>query len=66
MGFDDETDVTDVRRLNIGKVKGTLINFNELENILDNAAGFAPGAVYFLLLQRNTQETLPSIIPVPR
>lgn len=28
--------VTDVRRLNIGKVKGTLINFNELENILDN------------------------------
>ncbi len=28
--------VTDVRRLQIGKVKGTLINFNELENILDN------------------------------
>lgn len=28
--------VTDVRRLHIGKVKGTLINFNELENILDN------------------------------
>lgn len=28
--------VTDVRRLRIGKVKGTLINFNELENILDN------------------------------
>lgn len=28
--------VTDVRRLHIGKVKGTLVNFNELENILDN------------------------------
>jgi len=28
--------VSDIRRLRIGKVKGTLINFNELENILDN------------------------------
>ncbi len=28
--------VADVRRLRIGKVKGTLVNFNELENLLDN------------------------------
>ncbi len=28
--------VTDIRRLRIGKVKGTLVNFNELENLLDN------------------------------
>lgn len=28
--------VTDVKRLRIGKVKGTLVNFNELENLLDN------------------------------
>ncbi len=28
--------VTDLRRLRIGKVKGTLVNFNELENLLDN------------------------------
>lgn len=32
----DISRVTDVRRLHIGKVKGTLVNFNELENILDN------------------------------
>lgn len=32
----DISRVTDLRRLHIGKVKGTLINFNELENILDN------------------------------
>src|SRR5690606_27826571 len=28
--------VTDMKRLRIGKVKGTLVNFNELENLLDN------------------------------
>lgn len=28
--------VTDIRRLRLGKVKGTLVNFNELENLLDN------------------------------
>jgi len=28
--------VSDVRRMNIGKVKGTLVNFNELENVLDD------------------------------
>ncbi len=28
--------VSDVRRLNIGKVKGTLVNFNDLEHILDD------------------------------
>jgi len=28
--------VSDVRRLHIGKVKGTLVNFNELEHILDD------------------------------
>ncbi|MEM9282772.1 MAG: AMP-binding protein [Verrucomicrobiota bacterium] len=28
--------VSDVRRLNIDKVKGTLVNFNELENVLDD------------------------------
>lgn len=31
--------VSDVRRMNIGKVKGTLVNFNELENILDDLDG---------------------------
>ena len=31
--------VSDVRRLNIGKVKGTLINFNDLEHILDDLDG---------------------------
>ena len=28
--------VTDMKRLRLGKVKGTLVNFNELENLLDN------------------------------
>ncbi len=28
--------VTDIRRLRLGKIKGTLVNFNELENLLDN------------------------------
>ncbi len=28
--------VSDIRRLNIGKVKGTLVNFNELEHVLDD------------------------------
>ncbi len=28
--------VTDIRRLRIGKVKGSLVNFNTLENLLDN------------------------------
>ncbi len=28
--------VTDIKRLRLGKVKGTLVNFNELENLLDN------------------------------
>ena len=28
--------VTDLKRLRLGKVKGTLVNFNELENLLDN------------------------------
>lgn len=28
--------VSDVRRLNIGKLKGTLVNFNELEHVLDD------------------------------
>lgn len=31
--------VSDVRRMNIGKVKGTLVNFNELENVLDDLDG---------------------------
>ena len=31
--------VSDVRRMNIGKVKGTLINFNDLEHILDDLDG---------------------------
>ncbi|MDF1659159.1 MAG: AMP-binding protein [Verrucomicrobiales bacterium] len=30
--------VSDVRRMNIGKVKGTLVNFNELEHVLDDLA----------------------------
>lgn len=28
--------VTDMKRLRLGKVKGTLVNFNELENLLEN------------------------------
>lgn len=28
--------VADMKRLRLGKVKGTLVNFNELENLLDN------------------------------
>lgn len=28
--------VTDIRRLRIGKIKGSLVNFNTLENLLDN------------------------------
>ncbi|MDF1823490.1 MAG: AMP-binding protein [Verrucomicrobiales bacterium] len=28
--------VSDVRRMNIGKVKGTLVNFNDLEHVLDD------------------------------
>lgn len=28
--------VSDLRRMNIGKVKGTLVNFNELEHVLDD------------------------------
>ncbi|MCB1237193.1 MAG: AMP-binding protein [Verrucomicrobiae bacterium] len=28
--------VSDVRRLNIDKIKGTLVNFNDLENVLDD------------------------------
>lgn len=32
----DISRVTDVRRLRIGKVKGSLVNFNVLENLLDN------------------------------
>lgn len=28
--------VSDMKRLRLGKVKGTLVNFNELENLLDN------------------------------
>lgn len=31
--------VSDVRRLHIGKVKGTLVNFNHLEHILDDLDG---------------------------
>ncbi|MEM1442654.1 MAG: AMP-binding protein [Verrucomicrobiota bacterium] len=30
--------VSDVRRMNIGKVKGTLVNFNDLEHVLDDLA----------------------------
>lgn len=31
--------VSDVRRLHIGKVKGTLVNFNDLEHVLDDLDG---------------------------
>ena len=31
--------VSDMRRMNIGKVKGTLVNFNDLEHILDDLDG---------------------------
>ena len=31
--------VSDIRRLHIGKVKGTLVNFNELEHVLDDLDG---------------------------
>lgn len=30
--------VSDVKRMNIGKVKGTLVNFNDLEHVLDDLA----------------------------
>lgn len=31
--------VSDVRRLHIGKIKGTLVNFNDLEHVLDDLDG---------------------------
>ena len=31
--------VSDIRRLNIGKLKGTLVDFNALENLLDDTEG---------------------------
>lgn len=31
--------VTDIHRLNIGKLKGTLVDFNQLENLLDDTEG---------------------------
>lgn len=54
--------VTDVRRLNIGKVKGTLINFNELENILDNIERI--GTWQIELRKRNDDPLAPDEIVV--
>jgi hypothetical protein len=54
--------VTDVRRLNIGKVKGTLINFNELENILDNIERI--GTWQIELRKRNNDPLAPDEIVV--
>ncbi|MDX1679770.1 MAG: AMP-binding protein [Akkermansiaceae bacterium] len=43
--------VSDIRRLQIGKIKGTLVDFNALENILDDARGL--GAWQIELRKRN-------------
>ena len=43
--------VSDMRRLNIGKLKGTLVDFNALENLLDDTEGL--GAWQIELRKRN-------------
>jgi phenylacetate-coenzyme A ligase PaaK-like adenylate-forming protein len=43
--------VSDIRRLNIGKLKGTLVDFNALENLLDDTEGL--GAWQIELKKRN-------------
>ncbi len=43
--------VSDIRRLNIGKLKGTLVDFNALENLLDDTDGL--GAWQIELRKRN-------------
>ncbi|WP_193214663.1 phenylacetate--CoA ligase family protein [Luteolibacter marinus] len=43
--------VSDIRRLNIGKLKGTLVDFNALENLLDDTEGL--GAWQIEMRKRN-------------
>ena len=43
--------VSDIRRLNIGKLKGTLVDFNTLENLLDDTDGL--GAWQIEIRKRN-------------
>ncbi|WP_367873451.1 phenylacetate--CoA ligase family protein [Luteolibacter sp. Populi] len=43
--------VSDIRRMNIGKLKGTLVDFNALENLLDDTEGL--GAWQIELKKRN-------------
>ena len=43
--------VSDIRRLNIGKLKGTMVDFNALENLLDDTEGL--GAWQIELKKRN-------------
>ncbi len=54
--------VSDIRRLNIGKVKGTLVNFNDLEHILDDIDGI--GAWQIEIRKQNDDPMEPDEIVV--
>lgn len=54
--------ISDIRRLNIGKLKGTLVDFNSLENILDDTDGL--GAWQVEIRKRNDDPLESDIIHV--
>ena len=54
--------VSDIRRLNIGKLKGTLVDFNALENLLDDTEGL--GAWQIELRKRNDDPLESDIVVV--
>ena len=54
--------VSDIRRLQIGKIKGTLVNFNDLEHILDDIDGL--GAWQIEIRKQNDDPMEPDEIVV--